>query len=140
MFRAHAESRVSNRLNPELSSSCSCTEKYIQNYVKIPVLESILKKTVGYVLSESNQLRKKSDVRHYILDALSLKVTAPDLLAAVGVLNVNPRKLMKENYSLQLLTELLSSFNNNSSTVKPKMIQTPDIIYLYFFNSVCGTL
>ncbi len=50
------------------------------------------RKTVGYVLSESNQLRKKSDVRHYILDALSLKVTAPDLLAAVGVLNVYPRK------------------------------------------------
>ncbi len=128
MFSAHAESRVSNRLNPELTSSCSCTEKYIQNYVKIPVLKSILKKTVGYVLSKSNQLRKKSDVRHYILDALSLKVTAPDLLAAVGVLNVYPRKLKKENH-LQLLTELLSSFNNNSSTVKPKIIQTPDIIY-----------
>ncbi len=40
--------------------------QHIQNYVKIPVLESILEKTVGYVLSESNQLRKKLDVHHYI--------------------------------------------------------------------------
>ncbi len=65
MFGAHAERRVSKPLNTEYASSCSCTEKYIQNYVKIPVLESILKKTVGYVLSESQQLRKKSDVYHY---------------------------------------------------------------------------
>ncbi len=47
-----------------------------------------------------------------IMDAFSLKVTATNLLAAVGVLNVNPRKLKKENHSL-LLTELLCSFNNN---------------------------
>ncbi len=39
---------VSKPLNTEYASSCSCTEKYIQNYVKIPVLESILKKTVGF--------------------------------------------------------------------------------------------
>ncbi len=47
-----------------------------------------------------------------ILDALSFKVTTPNLLAAVGVLNVNPRKLKKENHSL-LLIELLCSFNKN---------------------------
>ncbi len=64
--RAHAERRVSKRLNTEFASSCSYTEKYIQNYVKISVLESILEKTVGYVLRESKQLRKKSDVHHYI--------------------------------------------------------------------------
>ncbi len=39
-------------LNTEFDSSCSCTDKYIQNYVKIPILESFLeKKTVGYVSS-----------------------------------------------------------------------------------------
>ncbi len=43
-----------------------------------------------------------------ILDALSLKVT--NLLAAVSVLNVNPRQFTKEYL---LLTELLCSFNNN---------------------------
>ncbi len=63
--RTH-EGRVSKRLNTEFASSFSCTDKYIQNYVKIPILESILKNTVGYVLSESKQLRKKSDVHHYI--------------------------------------------------------------------------
>ncbi len=36
------------------------------NTYKIPILESILEKTLGYVLRESNQLRKKSDVHHYI--------------------------------------------------------------------------
>ncbi len=46
-------------------NSWSCTDKYKQNDVKIPVLESILEKTVGYVLSESNQLRKKLNVHHY---------------------------------------------------------------------------
>ncbi len=40
--------------------------RHIQDYVKIPVLESILEKTVGYVLSQSNQLRMKLDVHHYI--------------------------------------------------------------------------
>ncbi len=39
--------------------------RHIQDYVKIPVLESILEKPVGYVLSQSNQLRKKLDVHHY---------------------------------------------------------------------------
>ncbi len=42
-----------------------CTDKYMQNYVKIPILESILDKTVGNVLHESKQLRNKSDVHHY---------------------------------------------------------------------------
>ncbi len=61
-----AQRRVSKRLNTEFDSSCSCTDKYIQNYVKIPVLESILEKPVGYVLSEIKPLRKKLDVHHYI--------------------------------------------------------------------------
>ncbi len=49
-----------------------------------------------------------------ILDALSLKVDRAQfsLLAAVGVLNVNPRNEMGENHS-QLFTELLCSFNKN---------------------------
>ncbi len=54
------------RINTEFASSCSCTNKYIQNDVQIPILESILEKTVGYVLSENKQLRNKSDVHHYI--------------------------------------------------------------------------
>ncbi len=37
-------------------------------------------------LSESNQLRKKLNVYHYI------GLTVPNLMDAVGVLNVNPRK------------------------------------------------
>ncbi len=82
------ERRVSKRLNAKFASSCSCTDKYIQNYVKKSW--SILEKTVGYVLSESKQLINRMCI--IILDALSLKVTAPNLLAAVGVLNVNPRK------------------------------------------------
>ncbi len=44
----------------------ACTDKYIQNYVKIAVLESILENTVGYVLSKIKQLRIKLDVHHYI--------------------------------------------------------------------------
>ncbi len=40
--------------------------RHIKNDVKIPVLDSILEKTVGYVLIESNQLRQKLDVYHYI--------------------------------------------------------------------------
>ncbi len=39
-----------------------------------------------------------------IMDVLSLKVIAPNLLAAVGVLNVNPRNYIRENHS-QLFTE-----------------------------------
>ncbi len=64
--KVHAEGRVSNRLNTELASSCSCTDKYIQIYVKIPVLESILGNTVSYVLSESKQFCKKLDVHRFI--------------------------------------------------------------------------
>ncbi len=63
--RADIERRVSISLNTEFASSCSCTDKYMQNYVKIYILESILDKTVGNVLSESKQLRNKSDVHHY---------------------------------------------------------------------------
>ncbi len=40
--------------------------KRIQKYVQIPILESILKIAVGYDVRESEQLRKKSDVHHYI--------------------------------------------------------------------------
>ncbi len=40
--------------------------RHTQNYVKIPILESILEITVSYVLRESNQLRQKLDVHHYI--------------------------------------------------------------------------
>ncbi len=73
--------------------SCSCTDKYIQNYVKIPVLESILEKTVGYVLSESKQLRNRMCI--IIMDALSLKVTAPNLLelsVSLMLIQENERK------------------------------------------------
>ncbi len=41
-------------------------------------------------LSEHKQLRKKNRMC-IILDVLSLKVIAPNLLAAVGVLKANPR-------------------------------------------------
>ncbi len=68
------------------------------------------RKTVGSDFSQSNQLRNKLDMHHYIGCILSLKVTTSNLLAAVSVLNVNPRKLNKESL---LLTELLCSFNNN---------------------------
>ncbi len=69
-----------------------------------------------------------------ILDVFSLKVTASNVLAAVAVLKVNPRKWKKESL---LLTEfvklkfLLCSFKNNESTdtVKPKIIQTPDTFF-----------
>ncbi len=79
--------------------------RQIQNDVKIPVLESILEKAVGY---GNNQLRQKSDVSHYIGCIVS-KIDHT-LLAAVSVLNGNPRKCKKEYL---LLTELLCSFNNN---------------------------
>ncbi len=64
---AGRERRVSNRLNTEFASSCSCTKKYIQNDVNIPILESILYKTGDYVF----QLRKKLDV-HLIIRFLYL--------------------------------------------------------------------
>ncbi len=35
-------------------------------WCKISILESILEKTVGYVLSESKQFSKKVDMHHYI--------------------------------------------------------------------------
>ncbi len=79
---------------PKFASSRSCTDKHIQNYVKIPILESILEKTVGYVLSESKHLRKKS-VSIIILDALSLKVTATNLLelsVSLMLIQENERK------------------------------------------------
>ncbi len=90
--------------NTELSfaSSCDLTDKYIQNYVAITVLVSIIEKLL--VMSEQNVNRKQMCI--IILDALSLNVTMPNL--AVGVLNVNPRKY-RENHSL-LLTELLCIF------------------------------
>ncbi len=75
------------------------------NTHKIPVLESMLEKTVGYVLSEI--IWKRNQICIIILDTLSLKVTASNLLSAVGVLNVNPKKWKKESL---LLTELLCSF------------------------------
>ncbi len=84
----------SKRINTKFASSRSCTDKYIQNYVKIPILESILEKTVGYVLSESKHLRKKS-VSIIILDALSLKVTATNLLelsVSLMLIQENERK------------------------------------------------
>ncbi len=56
----------------------------------LSMMVSFPRKTVNYVSRECKQLRKKSDVYHYI-DALSLKVTTPNLLAAVGVLIVNPK-------------------------------------------------
>ncbi len=38
----------------------------LTNTFKIPVLESILEKTVGYVLSESKEFSKKLYVHYYI--------------------------------------------------------------------------
>ncbi len=70
-----AERRVSKRINAEFVSSCSCTNKYIQSYVKILVLESILKNTVCYVLYSF----VKNWMCIIILDALSLKVTTSNL-------------------------------------------------------------
>ncbi len=78
------EGRVSKRLNTEFASSCSCTDyKYIQNYVKTRLAECP-RKTVGYVLSESKQF-ERNRMCIFIVDALSLKVTAPDL-SAIGTL------------------------------------------------------
>ncbi len=66
-----------------------------------------------------------------IMDALSLKVTAPNLLElSVSLMLIQENE--KENHSL-LLTELL--FNNKLvvltiiNPVKPKIIQTPDIYF-----------
>ncbi len=70
-----AERHVSKRINAEFVSSCSCTNKYIQSYVKILVLESILKNTVCYVLYSF----VKNWMCIIILDALSLKVTTSNL-------------------------------------------------------------
>ncbi len=54
--RAHTERHVSNRLNNEFASYCSCTDIY-KMMSKYPSWRVSLKKTVGYVLSKSNQLR-----------------------------------------------------------------------------------
>ncbi len=85
---------VSKCINTEFAFSCSCTDKYIHNYVKIPILESILEKTVNYVLSESKQLRNNS-MCIIILNALSLKVTMLNLLelsVSLMLIQENERK------------------------------------------------
>ncbi len=41
-----------------------------------------------------------------MLDVLSLKVIAPNLRTAVGVLNVNPINYIRENHSQLLLTRM----------------------------------
>ncbi len=84
------------------------------NTYKIPVLESMLEKTVGYVLSEI--IWKRNQICIIILDTLSLKVTASNLLSAVGVLNVNPKKWKKESL---VLTEfvVLTIINPHSRAV-----------------------
>lgn len=64
-------------------------------FVKYPSWR-VSSKTVGYVVSELKQLRKKIGcVSSYWIHAFSLKVTAPILPAAAGVLNVNPKKKEK---------------------------------------------
>ncbi len=110
--RARAETCVSKCFDTEFTSSCSC--RHIQNYVKILVLESILKKNCWLCLNWEYEVINwdKNWMCIIIVDGFSLKVSAPNYLATVGVLNVNPRKWKKENHSL-LLTELLCSFNNN---------------------------
>ncbi len=74
-------------------------DKYIQSYVKIPILVSILK---SVVLSEHKEI---GNVFVYWIQALFLNVTASNFLAAVSVLNVNPKN-ERENHLL-LFTELL---------------------------------
>ncbi len=73
---AHIQSHISGNIEPRIvflsTSLFAWTEKYMQNYVRIPIL-------------------KNSDVYLYLSHALSLKVTAPSLPAAVGVLFVNPK-------------------------------------------------
>ncbi len=114
-----AQRHVSKCFNTELASGSST------NYVKIPILENILEKPVGYVLGES----KVKCVYHYNgccnghYNALSLKVTVPTF-AAVGVLNVNFKK-MKERKSLTDFD--YCRFNNNESIVKAIIVQTPDL-------------
>ncbi len=110
VHRAHSERCVLKCLNTKFDS-CSYT---IQNPVKIP-WESFLGKKLSVMSWKRNRLC--IIIFNVIFDALCLKVTAHHLLAAVGVLNVNPRKWKKENHSL-LLTELLCSFNKKLSTVK----------------------
>ncbi len=44
-----------------------CLFLLLYRQIQNDVLESILKKTVSYVLSESNQLRQKLDVHHYFV-------------------------------------------------------------------------
>ncbi len=38
---------ISKCINTEFAFSCSCTDKYIHNYVKIPILKSILEKKLS---------------------------------------------------------------------------------------------
>jgi len=40
-------------------------DTYTQTYANIPISASILVNTVGYVLNECKELKKKSDVYHY---------------------------------------------------------------------------
>ncbi len=69
---------------PNLPSSCSRIDKYIQNHAKIPWRESSKKLTgMSWKWNHSCII---------IFKASSLKVTAPNLLSVVGVLNINPRK------------------------------------------------
>ncbi len=92
-----------------------------QNDVKKPVLESILEKTVGHVLSESNLLREK-------LDALSLKVTAPNLLelsASLMLIRENERK----NHCCWLSDFIVLTIINPQSNQK---LFRHQISFLYF--------
>ncbi len=85
------------------------------------------KKTVGYVLSESNQLRQKLDYI-IILDALSLKVTTSNLLepsVSLMLTHENERK----NHCSWMNYFIVLTIINPQTTVKPKIIQTPDIIF-----------
>ncbi len=82
------------------------------NTYKIPVLESILEKTLGYVLRESSWERNRMCI--IILEALSLKVTAPNLLELLVFFLMK----IKENQSL-LLIDLLCSLTR----IKPQSNQ-----------------
>ncbi len=65
--------------------------------------------------------------KNRMLDFLSLKLIAPNLFVAVGVLNVNPRNEIRENYS-QFFTELLWSLTR----MNLYLIYTLETLQCYF--------